>query len=80
MSNKGNEHKKATWIDRFARKYFCTHARLNQLRSDKRVARRKYRRDNRKACRQETQNEEENEEPTVSVTGSGATGCLYRQE
>ena len=62
MSNKGNEHKKSTWIDKFARKFYCDHARLNQLRSDKRVAKRKYRRDSKKACEQEIQDAERSEQ------------------
>lgn len=32
-------------IDKFARKYYCQHARLNQLRSDKKQAKRKIRQD-----------------------------------
>lgn len=32
---KGNFHKKITKEDKFARKYYCKHARLNQLRADK---------------------------------------------
>ncbi len=41
---KGNGHKKLFQIDRFARKNYCPHARLNQLRSDKRRAKRTVRR------------------------------------
>ena len=41
---KGNSHKKRTFIDKFARKYYCTHARLNTLRSDKKLATRQERR------------------------------------
>ncbi len=41
---KSNEHKKDYWIDKFARKYYCNHARLNQLRDDKRRAKRATRR------------------------------------
>lgn len=36
--------KKLTYLDRFARKYYCEHARLNSVRSDKREAKRKMRR------------------------------------
>ena len=44
---KNNSYRKLYRIDRFARKYYCQHARLNQLRSDKRIAKRKARRDKR---------------------------------
>jgi hypothetical protein len=37
---KSNVYRKLFRIDRFARKYYCPHARLNQLRSDKRRAKR----------------------------------------
>lgn len=40
---KGNSHKKRTFIDRFARNYYCQHARLNYLRADKRLAKRQER-------------------------------------
>ncbi len=30
-----NLFKKATWEDKFARKCYCQHARLNSIRSDK---------------------------------------------
>lgn len=42
---KSNAYKKLYMIDKFARKYYCQHARLNQLRSDKKQAKRKVRRD-----------------------------------
>lgn len=41
---KSNIHKKVYSEDKFARHYYCTHARLNQLRSDKRESRRYNRR------------------------------------
>ena len=37
---KSNAYRKLFRIDRFARKYYCPHARLNQLRSDKKQAKR----------------------------------------
>lgn len=37
---KSNIHKKVYPEDKFARKWYCTHARLNQLRSDKRESER----------------------------------------
>ena len=41
--DKGNDYRKIFSIDRFARHWYCQHARLNQLRSDKREAKRKLR-------------------------------------
>lgn len=41
---KNNDYRKEFGIDKFARKYYCQHARLNQLRSDKKQAKRKSRR------------------------------------
>ena len=41
---KGNAHKKDYSEDKFARKFYCDHARLNQLRADKKSSRRKTRR------------------------------------
>ena len=40
---KNNLHKKRTFIDRFARKFYCQHARLNSLRSDKKLAKKQER-------------------------------------
>lgn len=42
---KNNAHKKLFRIDHFARRFYCQHARLNQLRSDKKQAKRIARRD-----------------------------------
>lgn len=41
---KGNSYKKLYSEDKFARKYYCKHARLNQIRNDKRQSRKKVRR------------------------------------
>lgn len=41
---KDNSYRKEYNIDRFARRYYCDHARLNQLREDKKQATRKVRR------------------------------------
>lgn len=49
MANNG--HKKRTFIDRFARNYYCQHARLNQLRADKRKAKRDERQYGKNLCR-----------------------------
>lgn len=46
--SKSNEHKKDFREDKFARDYYCQHARLNQLREDKKQSRRKTRRKNKK--------------------------------
>ena len=48
---KSNEHKKDYREDKFARKYYCPHARLNQLRQDKKASKRKTRRKNKKFLR-----------------------------
>ena len=45
---KNNDYRKEFGIDEFARKYYCEHARLNQLRSDKKQAKRKSRRNAKK--------------------------------
>ena len=37
---KGNHYRKLFYIDRFARRWYCQHARLNQLRREKRAAKR----------------------------------------
>ena len=47
---KGNAHKKDYCEDKFARAYYCEHARLNQLREDKKRGKRKTRRKNKKLC------------------------------
>ena len=39
---KGNSHKKDYQEDKFARRFYCQHARLNQLRADKKASKRKY--------------------------------------
>lgn len=39
-----NRHKKDYREDKFARRYYCDHARLNQLREDKKRAKRTTRR------------------------------------
>lgn len=45
---KNNNHKKDFREDKFARAYYCQHARLNQLREDKKQSERKTRRKNKK--------------------------------
>lgn len=41
---KSNSHKKDYSEDKFARHFYCQHARLNQLRTDKKTSKRKTRR------------------------------------
>ena len=43
-----NSHKKEYKEDKFARHFYCDHARLNQLREDKKRSKRKTRRKNKK--------------------------------
>ena len=45
---KSNTHKKDYCEDKFARKFYCQHARLNQVRSDKKQSKRKTRSKNKK--------------------------------
>ena len=51
---KGNIHKKATLEDKFARKYYCEHARLNSIRRDKKEQHKKFR----KLFKQNSDNDE----------------------
>ena len=39
-----NTYKKETFEDKFARKYYCSHARLNSVRKDKKEQHKKFRR------------------------------------
>ena len=55
--SKSNEHKKDFQEDKFARAYYCQHARLNQLREDKKQGRRKTRRKNKKLSENPLTNE-----------------------
>lgn len=41
---KGNIHKRVTYEDKFARRYYCKHARLGTLRRDKKNQKRVFRR------------------------------------
>ena len=43
-----NNHKKEYKENKFARRFYCQHARLNQLREDKKRAKRKTRKNNKK--------------------------------
>ena len=48
---KNNLYKRDYQEDKFARKYYCTHARLGQLRNDKKQSRRKTRNKGKEFCR-----------------------------
>ena len=48
---KGNIHRKATFEDKFARNFYCQHARLNSVRQDKKESRKKWRRINKEICK-----------------------------
>lgn len=50
---KSNWYRRLFQMDKFARRYYCDHARLNQLRSDKRQAKRKVRRTNKKITQED---------------------------
>ena len=41
--SKSNIHKKVTYEDKFARKFYCENARKNQLRRDKKAQKKKFR-------------------------------------
>lgn len=47
-----NEKKKLTHEDKFARKFYCQHARLNSIRNDKKQCTRKMRRINKRKCKE----------------------------
>lgn len=47
---KSNAHKKRTFEDKFARHFYCNHARLNYLRFDKKQCRRKERHYEKSLC------------------------------
>lgn len=48
-----NEKKKLTWEDKFRRKFYCQHARLNSIRGDKKRNKRKMRKINKEICKKE---------------------------
>jgi hypothetical protein len=48
--SKSNTHKKDFKEDKFSRAYCCQHARLNQLRQDKKQGRKKTRRKIKSSC------------------------------
>lgn len=46
-----NDKKKITFEDKFARHYYCQHARLNSIRSDKKYNSKKMRKFNKNLCK-----------------------------
>ena len=52
---KNNEHKKIFRMDEFGRKFYCQHARLNLLRSEKKQAKKKARQAQKRLQREEVQ-------------------------
>lgn len=52
-----SEKKKLTFEDKFARRFYCQHARLNSVRNDKKQATRKMRKINKKMCEKSLDNE-----------------------
>ena len=55
---KGNSHKKDYSEDKFERHYYCKHARLNQLRADKKASKRKTRRKLNKIIKKDLTNQD----------------------
>lgn len=51
-----NEKKKLTFEDKFARRFYCQHARLNSIRQDKKNCTRKMRKINKEICRKALDN------------------------
>lgn len=51
-----NEKAKLTYEDKFARHFYCQHARLNSVRNDKKQATRKMRKINKKKCKESLDN------------------------
>ena len=53
-----NEKKKLTWEDKFGRNFYCQHARLNSVRSDKKRNKKAMRKINKKICKKALTNNE----------------------
>ena len=51
-----NEKKKLTFEDKFARHFYCQHARLNSVRQDKKNCTHKMRKINKEICRKALDN------------------------
>lgn len=51
-----NEKVKLTYEDKFARHFYCQHARLNSVRNDKKQATRKMRKINKRMCKESFSN------------------------
>ena len=54
-----NEKVKLTFEDKFARRFYCQHARLNSIRNNKKQATRKMRKINKKICKKSLDKQEE---------------------
>lgn len=48
-----NDKKKLTFEDKFARHFYCQHARLNSIRNDKKQNTKKMRKINKNLCKKE---------------------------
>lgn len=53
---KSNIYKKITTENKFARRYYCNHARLNSIRRDKKENSKAFRRYNKKLCQKIEEN------------------------
>ena len=53
-----NEKKKLTFEDKFARRFYCQHARLNSIRQDKKNCTHKMRQISKEICRKALDNQE----------------------
>ena len=56
--SKKKKKKKLTFEDKFARHFYCPHARLNSIRNDKKQATRKMRRINKKIVEKSLDNQD----------------------
>ena len=52
-----SEHKKATYEDKFARNFYCQHARLNYIRFAKKANSKAFRRQSKEQCKKGGWNE-----------------------
>lgn len=53
-----NQHKKLTFEDKFARRFYCQHARLNSVRADKKKQRKDMRKINKEICKKGLDNQD----------------------
>lgn len=52
---KGNQYRKLYPMSKFAKRYYCQHAKRNQIKDDKRELRRKVRRTTKKIIKEESE-------------------------